>query len=246
MISIEQLSVCYGEEKVLQNFSLELNKGEIYSLIGPSGCGKSTLLKVLCGINKDYTGNISYNGKPIKTEAISIGYVPQNYGLLAWKTVKENIYLPLKLDKKKQINSAENNDILDSLEIRDLLKKYPAELSGGQKQRVALARAFITRPDLLLMDEPFSALDAFTSSASQELFLRIWSKYKVTTLFITHNITEATAIGKHILLMDNTKRKIFNRIENQYFGSANSQTEQMRLSLEIKNIFEKEITKTND
>ena len=245
MISIKNLFVYYNTEKVLENFSAELNKGEIYSLIGPSGCGKSTLLKVLCGIKKDYSGEITFNDKPIKSEAISIGYVPQNYGLLAWKTVYENIYLPLKLDKKKQINETEVNDILNSLEIRDILNKYPSELSGGQKQRVALARAFIARPDLLLMDEPFSALDAFTSSASQELFLRIWSKYKVTTLFITHNIAEATSIGKHILLMDKAERKIFHQVENEYFGLDDKENEKVQLAIHLKTIFEKEITKTN-
>jgi len=241
MISIKQLSTGYNSINVLQNLSLTLEEGEIYSLIGPSGCGKSTLLKVLSGIKKDYTGIIEYNGKPISKEPISIGYVPQNYGLLEWKTVKENIFLPLKLNKSKT-NEDERDDILQSLEITDLLHKYPKELSGGQKQRVALARAFIIRPTLLLMDEPFSALDAFTSAASQDLFLRIWSKYKVTTLFITHNIPEAVAIGKHILLMNKTDRKITDRIDNTTFGKRDNDIERMELSLKIKELFEKGIS----
>jgi len=242
MLSINNLSVAYGGEKVLTDFSLNLADGEIYSLIGPSGCGKTTLLKVLCGIKKDYTGNINYNAVNVDDKSVSVGYVPQNYGLLDWKTVEGNIYLPLKLDKSKKISDDENQDILTSLEINDLLKKYPSELSGGQRQRVALARAFVTRPSLLLMDEPFSALDTFTSSASQELFLRIWSKYKVTTLFITHNIMEAVSVGKHILMMSKTDRKIISQVENIYFEEPENETGKMRLATEVKKMFENSIS----
>jgi len=240
MISIKNLSVKYGQSEILEDFSLDLMKGEIYSLIGPSGSGKSTLLKVLCGIKKDYTGIIEYNGKPIEAQRISIGYVPQNYGLLDWKTAQDNIFLPLKIDRNKPGREKENNDILHSLEITDLLKRYPRELSGGQKQRIALARAFISQPDLLLMDEPFSALDAFTSSVSQKLFMRLWEKYSVTTLFITHNILEAFSIGKHILLLGKSSKKIVSRIENPVFGKdpADAEPEKIKLSADIIKLFE--------
>ena len=239
MISIKNLTVSYGRTEVLKDFSLSLAQGEIYSLIGPSGCGKSTLLRVLCGIKKEYSGSIEFNGKPVEQQKIPIGYVPQNYGLLDWKTVKQNIFLPLVLDKTKQPREKETRDILDSLEIEDLMNRYPRELSGGQKQRVALARAFISQPGLLLMDEPFSALDAFTSAASQELFLRLWNKYRVTALFITHNIHEAVSIGKHILLMDKSSGKIVKQIENHAFGDGNDRMEKLRLTDEIINMFSK-------
>lgn len=239
MIAIENLSVKYGADEILRDFSLSLNEGEIYSLIGPSGCGKSTLLRVLCGIKKDYTGQINYKSRTLEQQKISIGYVPQNYGLLDWKTVEGNVFLPLKLDKNKQYRESETNDILHSLEISGIMKKYPSELSGGQKQRVALARAFIAQPDLLLMDEPFSALDAFTSLASQELFLRMWSKYRVTTLFITHNIAEAVSIGKHILLMSKSTKNLANILENPYFGQIDRDEDRFQLSLKVKNLFEK-------
>jgi len=241
MISIKNLSVKYGQSEILKDFSMELSDGDIYSLIGPSGCGKSTLLKVLSGIKKDYTGNIDYNGLPIDDQKISIGYVPQNYGLLDWKTVSANIYLPLKLDKNKVFREKENEDILHSLEIEDLLNRYPRELSGGQKQRVALARAFISQPDLLLMDEPFSALDAFTSVASQELFLRLWSKYRVTTLFITHNIHEAVSIGKHIVLVGKSSKKIVEQIENPTFGIDGDEIDKLQLADRIINMFRKKL-----
>lgn len=237
MLSIKDLSVSYNSEEVLKNLSLDLHGGEIYSLIGPSGCGKSTLLKVLAGIKYDYSGIIDFNGNPLNKQDVLIGYVPQNYGLLEWKTANENILLPIKLKKLKTVLY---KNIIESLEIGNILNKYPEELSGGQKQRIALARAFIMQPDLLLMDEPFSALDAFTSEASQKLFLSLWSEYKVTTLFITHNITEATSIGKHILLMSKSSKKIIYNLENPYFG-GNNESQKLQLTFDIKSLLEKHI-----
>lgn len=241
MISINSLTVKYGQVEVLKDFTLNLAKGQIYALIGLSGSGKSTLLKVLSGIKKDYSGTIFYNGGNIHEQDISIGYVPQNYGLLDWKTAEENIRLPLVLNKKIQYNDNEYLEILQSLEISNLLKRYPRELSGGQKQRIALARAFVSRPNLLLMDEPFSALDAFTSVASQKLFLRIWSKYKVTTLFITHNINEALSIGNHILLMGKASKNIVEEVKNPFSGDHEYGIEKLDLSKKILELFEKAI-----
>ncbi|MFR9165500.1 MAG: ABC transporter ATP-binding protein [Dysgonomonas sp.] len=238
MISIKNLSVKYNTTEVIRDLSLDLQKGEIYTLIGPSGCGKSTLLKILSGIKKDYSGSIIFNGKPIQGQQVSIGYVPQNYGLLEWKTVKQNIYLPLTIDNHKQLRKEENDDIIRSLEIEDLLDRYPHELSGGQKQRISLARAFISQPDILLMDEPFSALDAFTSISSQQLFLRLWEKYRVTTLLITHNIYEATSIGKHILLMSKTTGNVIRTIENTTFNKDGIEAERSVLANNILKLFE--------
>lgn len=233
MLSIENLSVKYGDTEALNDFSLEIKDGEIYSLIGPSGCGKSTLLKVLCGIIKNYSGAIRFNNKSFTPRDISIGYVPQHYGLLEWKTVKDNIFLPFKLNPSKILKSSEVEEVLLSLEIEDLQMRYPSQLSGGQKQRVALARAFISQPDILLMDEPFSSLDTFTSEASQRLFLRLWEKYKVTTLFITHNIHEAVSIGKYIILMSKAPGKIIHEVENPLFNISEYPEEKLRFVASI-------------
>lgn len=233
MLSIENLNVKYGDTEALNNFSLKIKDGEIYSLIGPSGCGKSTLLKVLCGIIKDYSGVIQFNNKSFTSRDISIGYVPQHYGLLEWKTVKDNIFLPFKLNPSKILKSSEVDEVLYSLEIEDLRTRYPSQLSGGQKQRVALARAFISQPDILLMDEPFSSLDTFTSEASQRLFLRLWEKYKVTTLFITHNIHEAVSIGKHIILMSKAPGKIIHEVDNPLFNIPEYPEEKLRFVASI-------------
>jgi len=233
MLSIENLGVKYGKTEALEDFSLSIKKGEIYSLIGPSGCGKSTLLKVLCGIITEYDGRIALDKKTFTPKDTSIGYVPQHYGLLEWKTVKENIYLPFRLNPNKTVKETEVNEIIHSLEIEDLMDRYPSQLSGGQKQRVALARAFISHPDILLMDEPFSSLDTFTSEASQRLFLRLWEKYKVTTLFITHNIHEAVSIGEHIIIMSKAPGKIIHEIENPLFNISEYQEEKLRFVASI-------------
>ena len=220
MIEIRSLTAGYGKTPVLRDFSLTLEEGKIYALIGPSGCGKSTLLKVLCGIRPCAGGEILLAGQPWKNSDITVGYVPQNYGLLDWKTVEQNIFLPLVLARRgSSARPKDAMEVVEALGLGDLLRRYPAQISGGQKQRVALARAFICHPQILLMDEPFSALDAFTSVASQQLFLSIWKRFRVTTLFITHNTHEAAAVGQHILLMDQS-HAISGRLENTAFGSA--------------------------
>lgn len=231
MLEIKHLSVKYKDTIALNDLSLTMQEGEIYSLIGPSGCGKTTLLRVIGGILTDFSGNVSLNEKTLSPKEISIGYVPQQYGLLDWKGVKDNIFLPLKL--KNMQESKDADEIIRSLEIAHLLNRYPAQLSGGEKQRVALARAFVSQPQILLMDEPFSSLDTFTSQKSQQLFLRLWNKHKVTTLFITHNIHEAVAIGKHILLMEKNAGKIALEMENNYFDTADNEAEKIQFAASI-------------
>lgn len=214
-ISIQHLGVAFsgknGTTEALKDFSLQLTDGDIYSVIGPSGSGKSTLLYVLAGIRTNYTGEVLINGERPAPKHQSIGLVPQNYGLLPWKRVKENIFLPERIRRQRAAASspcgnislyeAHAQEIMDTLDLNDLLERYPHELSGGQQQRVALARSFIQKPDLLLMDEPFSALDALTAERSRKLFFDVWKRHPVTTLFITHNIDEAVRMGKRVVLL---------------------------------------------
>ncbi len=242
MIEIKDLSATYrdGKEKVLYNFSLTLAEKESYALIGPSGCGKSTLIKILCGIHTEFSGTILYNSRPLFDQNLSIGYVPQSYGLLNWKTVKENIYLPYILDQTKKIDEKEAEEIIEILELEEMLDKFPLQLSGGQRQRVALARAFILRPDLLLMDEPFSSLDSFTSANSQKLYLELWKKYNITTLAITHNIAEAVELGKTILIMSKDSGKIINKLDNPSFLN-NNKLQKLEEMDKVMNVFSKVI-----
>jgi NitT/TauT family transport system ATP-binding protein len=203
MLEIKKLSVAYDESTILNEINLQVSDGEIYTIVGPSGCGKSTLLKAVAGLLSGYSGDILFNGIPLSTKKHTIGYIPQSYGLLSWKTVEQNIALALKI-KKLPLMKEDKSVVGDALKRVGLLahkKKFPGALSGGQKQRVAIARAFVLEPDVLLMDEPFSALDAMTKEDMQQFFLNIWRGRAGSTLFITHDIEEAVFLGKKVVVM---------------------------------------------
>ncbi len=204
MLEISHLSVQYAAGRsitpVLADLSLTLPPGAIYTLIGPSGCGKSTLLHALGGLIPPVSGTIRLNGEPLTPQRHTIGLVPQSYSLFAWKTVQENILLACRV-RRRPYDPALLAELLEVLSLTPLLKRYPAELSGGQRQRAAIARAFLLKPELLLLDEPFSALDALTRERLQQLFLHLWQEKPATTLFVTHSIEEAVYLGQKILLL---------------------------------------------
>jgi len=228
MLIINHLSVSYKSKQaitpVIQRLSLQLQTGEALVILGPSGCGKSTLIHALAGSLKVDSGSIEYavggNRHPLNPRLHRIGLVPQNYGLLPWKTVKENCLLPLKI--RNEDHTSRGNDeirlIFEALNIHTLLEKYPSELSGGQLQRTAIARAFLLKPDLLLMDEPFSALDAITREEARELFLKVWAYQKPTTLLVTHSIEEALYLGNTICVMTAEGGDIRYQMKNPYFS----------------------------
>jgi len=203
MLEIKNLSAAYDELTVLNQLNLQIADGEICTIVGPSGCGKSTLLKAVAGLLPDYEGKILFNQIPVSSTAHTIGYIPQNYGLLPWKTVEQNIRLALSIKGLPLV--VKGHSIVDAaLERVNLLshkKKFPGALSGGQKQRVAIARAFVLEPDILLMDEPFSALDSMTKEEMQQFFLTIWQGRTGSTLFITHDIEEAVFLGSKVVVM---------------------------------------------
>lgn len=218
-LNINNLSVSIGKNQILNNISLSISSGDILAVVGPSGCGKSTLLNILSGVIKNYDGEVTLNNSSLKERNFKCGYVPQTLGLLSWKKVKDNIFLPYKIDKTLQPDNASINKITEELDIQELMDRYPSQLSGGQRQRVALARAFVAEPDLLLMDEPFSALDDLTADISRKLFLDIWEKHKATTLITTHNLNEAAKLGKYILLLSKRPAKVMHFIENPFFNT---------------------------
>lgn len=247
MLEINNLSVNYSSGKKLVHalgpVSVKIASGDIYAVIGPSGSGKSTLLHVLSGIIKDYAGQVLLNNEVLNPKKHNIGFIPQNFGLLPWKNVQKNCLLSLKIkgiavhdDMKKQIEY-----IQKKLNIYSLKDRYPNELSGGQKQRVAIARAFIMNPDLLLMDEPFSALDALTREEAQELFINIWNQYRTTTVFVTHSIEEAIYMGKKIIIMSHCPGTIVEIIDNPLFDTENlrQNEEYLKLSTYIRAIAKK-------
>lgn len=223
-LSVKNLSIRYGETDILNEFNLSIEEGNIYCLVGPSGCGKSTLLKAICGIVKPVNGEILMKGRPVCPAIQSIGYIPQQFGLLDWLTVKSNLFISKKI--RKTSSFPEDNHIIEQLEISPLLNRYPKELSGGQQQRVALARAWLLRPRLLLMDEPFSSLDTFTAERSIELFLQLWRERRTTTLFVTHSLREAVQIGKYIVLLSRQPANVLEVLENPLSSQRSNRTEQ--------------------
>ncbi|MFL0247964.1 ABC transporter ATP-binding protein [Candidatus Clostridium stratigraminis] len=246
MVEVDKLSVSYSAKKevnALGPISINISSGDIYAVIGPSGCGKSTFLNALSGILKNYEGNIFINNKAINPKIHNIGFIPQNFGLLPWKNVEKNCLLSIKI-KGKTIDTEMKERIkyiLCKLNIDSLMDRYPKELSGGQRQRVAIARAFIMNPDLLLMDEPFSALDALTREEAQELFIEIWNKYKTTTVFVTHSIEEAIYMGKKIVILSHCPGTIVEIIDNSLFNTENlrEKEEYLKLSSHIRSIIKK-------
>lgn len=248
MVQISNLSVFYGgkKEKVkaVGPINFKCDDNDICAIIGPSGCGKTTLLNVLSGVNKDYEGEVLLNYEKLNPHLHKIGFIPQDFGLLPWKTVEENCLLPFKIKGEKIDKDIldKMNSILKRLNIYDLRKKHPNKLSGGQRQRVSIARSFLMNPDLLLMDEAFSALDAIIKEEAEELFLDVWSSNKISTFFVTHSIDEAIYMGKKIIIMSNTPGVISEVIENDLFNNKNYKEDirYLKLFSRIKNLIKKE------
>lgn len=228
MLIVDNISIHYKTKKdifpVIQNLSLEIKQGEALVILGPSGCGKSTLVNAMAGTLATESGRIDYikdnDRQPLNPKTHKIGLIPQNCGLLPWKTIKENCLLPLSI-RKEPINEKRKKEIAkiyEALRISDLLDHYPNELSGGQVQRAAIARAFILQPDVLLMDEPFSALDEITRDEARELFLRVWKQIKPTTVLVTHSIVEALYLGNTIIVMGEHMGDVKYQMQNPYYG----------------------------
>ncbi|MCM0761595.1 MULTISPECIES: ABC transporter ATP-binding protein [Sporomusa] len=250
MIRIKNLSVAYEDRNsnnmALKDITLELAAGETCAIIGPSGCGKSTLLKVLAGIIKKFEGTVEINGQAVRPQKQKIGFIPQNYGLLPWKTIYENIRLGVKI-KNKQASDNEQNQaaMVQLLGLGGLEHRYPGELSGGQQQRVALARAFLLQPDLLLMDEPFSALDAMTREEIQNVFLQVWRKHSVSTILVTHHVEEAVYLGRKIVILSATPGRVSKIIDNPLFGieGVRNQQDFFQLSIELRKMIKEDWSK---
>lgn len=189
-----------GEVKALQNIALDVREGEIITIIGPSGCGKSTLLKIIAGLDRSYQGTVLLNGQAIDGPSIEKGVIFQEPRLFPWLTVEKNIAGNLSL-KKPEIRERVN-ELIGLVRLTGFEKSYPRELSGGMAQRVAIARALLRNPKVLLLDEPFGALDAFTRSHMQEVLLDIWQNNKTTMLFVTHDLDEAVFLGDRVVVMN--------------------------------------------
>ena len=210
MVRFENVSKSFKKNVVLKNISLLINKGELVALIGPSGCGKTTTLKMINGLVKPSTGNIFVNDKCIAKQDIialrrTMGYVVQQVGLFPHMTIEENIEIIPKLMKKNPEEISKRTiELLKLIDLdpHDFLYRYPSQLSGGQLQRIGVARAFATDPEIILMDEPFSALDPITREQLQNELIFLQSKLNKTIVFVTHDMDEAVKIADRVCLMN--------------------------------------------
>jgi NitT/TauT family transport system ATP-binding protein len=186
----------------LQDLGLEVGRGEFVSLVGPSGCGKSTFLNILLGLIKPDSGELKLNSTPIVGPSQERAMVFQEFGLLPWRTVQANVELGLEI---RHVSAAARGkraeELIKLVGLNGFERHYPHELSGGMKQRVGLARALATEPEVLLMDEPFAALDAQTRDLMQTELLQIWERTKKTVLFVTHSIEEAAYLSDRVIVM---------------------------------------------
>ncbi|MDO5574389.1 MAG: ABC transporter ATP-binding protein [bacterium] len=210
IIRLEHVKKSFGENQILQDISLSVKQGEFLTVIGRSGCGKTTMLKLMNGLYIPESGDVYIEEKNLKeVDLIALrrrmGYVIQNKGLFPHMTVEKNItYVPVISGRKNQTeNHALVLKLLNMVGLEaELAKRYPSELSGGQQQRVGIARALAAEPHILLMDEPFGALDEITKQTLQDELIRLHRELKITVIFITHSIREAMKLGDRVLVMD--------------------------------------------
>ncbi|MBV1865685.1 MAG: ABC transporter ATP-binding protein [Rhodobacteraceae bacterium] len=206
LLSIQQIGKTFSNGTVaLQGMSMDIEQGSFVSLLGPSGCGKSTVLKIIAGLGNLTTGRVEWPtaqvdhlGRPDH----EISFVFQEPTLMQWATVFENVWLPLRLKGASRRNAKDQvEEALDMVGLKDFATSYPRELSGGMKMRVSIARALVTRPKLLLMDEPFAALDEITRFKLNNDLLHLWEKFNWTVIFVTHSVFESAYLSSRIVVM---------------------------------------------
>ena len=193
----------HGPQRVLQHISLSLDEGQHLTVVGPSGCGKSSLLRLIAGLQAPTEGQIRFAGQKMNSPRPDLAIVFQDYGLFPWKTVEENNRLPGQLHHQS-LNQDQIEKLLQSLDLTAVRKHYPGELSGGQKQRTALGRAMAMQPKLLLMDEPFSALDPAMRHQCYDLFRKYIGTSSMATIIVTHSPEEAAALGDKTVVFAKT------------------------------------------
>ena len=217
-IDVSNVSISFEENKeqhtILNDVSLQVEKGEFICLLGPSGCGKSTLLNAMAGFLKPSSGEIKIDGKTVEKPSMKYVTIFQNYGLLPWRSVQKNVELGLETKKLGREEKKKITDhYLEMVGLKEAAKKRPAQLSGGMQQRVAIARALAVEPEILFMDEPFGALDAITRMKLQKDVLKIAHETDKTVVFVTHDIEEAVFLADCIVVMSARPGEIKDIIE---------------------------------
>src|ERR1700733_13194900 len=212
-ICCERVRKIYGQGasafEAVNAATFSVEKGEFVSLLGPSGCGKSTLLMMIAGLESVTDGRVLAGGTSLDEPRADIGIVFQDPTLLPWKTAWENIMFPIEMmGRSRSAHGERANELLRRVGLADAADKRPSQLSGGMRQRVSLCRALIADPSILLMDEPFSALDAITRDDMNIVLLELWERYRKTVLFVTHSIREAVLLSDRILVMERSPSRI--------------------------------------
>lgn len=213
-IQIEGLGKEYGGRPVFQDVSINIAEREMVTIVGPSGCGKTTLLRCIQGLVKPDSGRVLVDGKEVNGPPADTAMVFQHFGLFPWKTVRANLTFglrSLRLDKAEVNERADH--YLELVGLKDHADSYPYQLSGGMQQRAGLARALATKPRLLIMDEPFGAIDAQTRDILQFELLRIWQENPTTMLFVTHSIEESVLMGDRVLILKGRPGRVFDIVD---------------------------------
>lgn len=242
MIEVDSINFAYPSGKpIFVDFSWRVRRGETWAVLGPSGCGKSTLLYLLAGLQFPQKGQVRINGNPLTRPRPQTGLILQDYGLLPWATVRQNAELGLKIrgfygpdgtHAPTQVDWDNNvNPWLERLGINTVAGNYPSQISGGQRQRTAIARTLVLHPDLLLMDEPFSSLDAPTREGLQTLILQLQAENQLTLVIVTHSIEEAAFMGNKILMLGQPPIHQADILENPQAGSETYRKTEAYLSL---------------
>jgi NitT/TauT family transport system ATP-binding protein len=210
LVEVDHVSIVFGKgpqaHKAVEETSIRIEPGEFVCILGPSGCGKSTLLNTVAGYVTPHNGEVRVDGEIITGPGPDRGMVFQQYSLFPWKTVKENVAFGPKIAGKAADSVA--NTFLDMVGLTRFANRYPSELSGGMQQRVGIARALANYPRVLLMDEPFGALDAQTRVVMQENLLKIWNEFGTTVIFVTHDVDEAIFLADRVLIMSASPGRI--------------------------------------
>ena len=223
----------------LSDINLKVEPGDFVSLIGPSGCGKTTLLRVIADLEKPTSGTITIEGKSPHQARLDklYGYVFQTPALLPWRNIESNIHLPLEMSGySKSEQKKLSKEYLSLVSLSGFEKKYPWQLSGGMQQRVSIARALSFNPDMLLMDEPFGALDEITRDRLNEELLRLWEKTQKTVVFVTHSIPEAVFLSTKIVVMSARPGKIIDVIETNFPKDRNLDIRESKEFLKVSQI----------
>ena len=224
-----------GDVQALKDLDLDIEDGEFLVIVGASGCGKTTLLNLVAGFDNATTGEVQLDGEAITGITPKCGMIFQQYALFPWKTVQENVEFGLKMKRVSKADRKETGKkFIDLVGLKGFEKSYPHQLSGGMKQRVSIARSLANDPKVMLLDEPFAALDAMTRQVLQEQLVRIYEKHRKTILFITHSIDEALLLSSRIVVMTARPGRIAQEIMNDLPHPRNADVQLSERYMQLK------------